>query len=109
MDALNSLTIEQLEQFNTTPRTQAKQKPFSLVKLFELVKSNLHRLDLYWELIIAHFICVVSSRHQQLIQDTAETLCQIIFMAFEYLLQYRRGKDQDAFIKDKWREENGTY
>lgn len=55
-------------------KTFDSKKFFSLSKLIELIKNNLHRLDLYWELIIAHFISVLSSRNHLLVLSAIDTL-----------------------------------
>jgi len=44
-----------------------KVKLFSLSKLIELVKANLYRLDLFWEVIMAHFISILSSKNALII------------------------------------------
>lgn len=78
MDAINQITIEQLESVEpsyTQSRKYDQRRVFSLTKLIELVRPNLHRMDLFWELIMAHFICVMSSRNVHIINNTADTLC----------------------------------
>ena len=120
MDALNQITIEQLEsnqQESMSPsmKFDHKKRVFSLQKLLEIIKANLHRLDLFWEHTIAHFICVVSSKNVPFIQNTRETFCQIIFLAFDYLLEYMKKSHQSSsdectnFVKEKWQEQDGIY
>ena len=87
-----------------------KVKLFSLSKLVELIKANLYRLDLFWEVIMAHFICVLSSKNIVIIQNATESLSSIIFMAFEFLCAfYKKSLKHKAavnFIKEKWSAEN---
>ncbi|CAD8096499.1 unnamed protein product [Paramecium primaurelia] len=118
MDAINQITIECLEQQQiieqkkTNVQFGEQKKYFSLSKLVELIKFNVFRLDVFWELIIAHFISVISSRNTNLVLNAADTLSQIIFYGFEYLTKFYKKNQQQQnqqFIKDKWSNKESLY
>jgi hypothetical protein len=81
-----------------------------LGRLIELVKANLYRLDLFWEVVMAHFICVLSSKNNVVTANATESLSSIIFMAFEFLCAFYKKplnhKAATSFIKEKWSLEN---
>lgn len=85
MDAINQLTIECLESNHAPKKPDPRNRLYSLSKLLALIKVNLFRLDLFWELVIAHFICIISNKNTSMIHNYTETLSTIIFMTFDYL------------------------
>ncbi|CAK87718.1 unnamed protein product (macronuclear) [Paramecium tetraurelia] len=117
MDAINQITIECLEQQTTLELKRSnsqfgdQKKYFSLSKLVELIKFNVFRLDIFWELIIAHFISVISSRNTNLVLNAADTLSQIIFYGFEHWTQFYKKNQQhhSEFIKEKWYKTDSIY
>ncbi|CAD8120795.1 unnamed protein product [Paramecium sonneborni] len=117
MDSINQITIECLEQQQINDQKKQnlfgeQKKYFSLSKLLELIKFNVFRLDVFWELIIAHFISVISSRNTNLVLNAADTLSQIIFQGFEHLTQFYKKNQQNQnnqFIKDKWSKKDSIY
>ncbi|KAM3135820.1 hypothetical protein pb186bvf_012073 [Paramecium bursaria] len=112
MDAINQITIESLEANDSEQKRKfqdSKIKLFSLQKLIDLIKNNLQRLDIFWEVIMAHFISVVSSRNTMVAQSATETLSTIIFLGFEFLCQHFKKQGQQGFIKEKWSQDLCLY
>lgn len=93
---MNQLTIECLEKVSNNEATQnmntaitgtfelTKQKIFGLTKMQDVINANLFRIDVFWDLVIAHFLCIANSKNSNLRKMAVETLNIFITSAFTY-------------------------
>lgn len=95
LDALNQLTIECLEKVSSNEASQNminsigssdpnKQKIFGLTKMQEAINANLFRIDVFWDLVIAHFLCIANSKNSNLRKMAVETLNNFIISSFSF-------------------------
>lgn len=97
LDALNQLTIECMEKVSNNEINQniissasvgnfdpAKQKIFGLTKMQEVINVNLFRIDVFWDLVIAHFLCIANSKSLNLRKMAVETLNNFITSSFSF-------------------------
>ena len=62
------------------------KKIFGLSKMQQTFIVNLFRIDVFWDLSIAHFLVIANSKSISLRVLSVETLCNCIFSAFDFLL-----------------------
>ena len=62
----------------------SKQRIFGLTKMQDVISSNLFRIDVFWELVIAHFLCIANSKNTNLRKMAVETLNLFIAAAFGF-------------------------
>ena len=102
LDALNQLTIECMEKVATNENAQtsisintfdlSKQKIFGLTKMQEVINANLFRIEVFWDLVIAHFLCIANSKNANLRKMAVETLNTFINSSFSYFfLEIKKG------------------
>lgn len=96
IDALNQLTLSVLEEYSadsnspansvqsSAAQTQAKQY-FGLEKMKEMIHDNYHRIDLFWDLLSAHFICIANSKVESMRRKSISVLTDIVTGCFRYL------------------------
>jgi len=61
-----------------------KQRIFGLMKMQEIITVNLYRIDVFWDLVIAHFLCIANSKNANLRKMAVETLIFFINSAFGF-------------------------
>ena len=61
-----------------------KQRIFGLMKMQEIINVNLYRIDVFWDLVIAHFLCIANSKNGNLRKMAVETLIFFISSAFAF-------------------------
>lgn len=61
---------------------------FGLVKMKETILENYWRVDLFWELIATHFLCISNSKHNELRLFSIEVLSNIVEGAFDFFLKF---------------------
>lgn len=121
LDALNQLTIECLEKVSNNEINQtivstasagnfdpAKQKIFGLTKMQEVINVNLFRIDVFWDLVIAHFLCIAYSKNLNLRKMAVETLNNFITSSFAYFFsEMKKGNltAKNEVEEDKEKEE----
>lgn len=86
------MTIECLEKVSSNEASQnminsfdpTKQKIFGLTKMQEAINANLFRIDVFWDLVIAHFLCIANSKNSNLRKMAVETLNNFIISSFAF-------------------------
>ena len=60
----------------------------------ETINENYWRVDLFWELIATHFLCISNSKHNELRLFSIEVLNNIVEGAFQFFLGYYKYRSQ---------------
>lgn len=87
LDSLNSLTIKDWEE------------AYQFVTL--CVEKNLYRIDIFWELLTAHYLTLTNSKHSHQRLHGTNTLSHFIIKGFEYLAKYFKLK---PFHESEWKQ-----
>lgn len=122
LDALNQLTIECLEKVSSNEPTQgvmssiggsfdpSKQRIFGLMKMQEAINANLFRIDVFWDLVIAHFLCIANSKNSNLRKMAVDTLNNFISSAFSFFfgeikkMNFASGQNEEEHKETKKKE-----
>ena len=120
LDALNQLTIECLEKVSNNEISQnilnsqmisgsfdpsLKQKIFGLTKMQEVINVNLFRIDVFWELVIAHFLCIANSKNSNLRKMAVETLNNFISSGFVFFFaETKKGSNTHHNIEEEQKD-----
>ena len=65
---------------------EGKLKIFGLAKMLNAMIVNLHRIEIFWDLVIAHFVCITNSKNHVLRCNGVENLSILIQHAFQFFL-----------------------
>ena len=107
LEALSQLSLDFMEKITTSETLsiegisfEGKLKIFGLAKMLDATIVNLHRIELFWDLVIAHFVCISNSKNHVLRCNGVENLSILIQHAFQFFL-YKKS----ALVKTKSLEE----
>ena len=106
LDALNQITLDYLEKLSNTETNTGstlldpKTRVFGLNKMLETINVNLHRIDIFWDLVMDHFLCIANSKNSVLRKIAVETLNSVINSAFTYFFT-KDSSSISSLIKSK--------
>lgn len=83
-----------------TTNSEGRNQLFGLTRMLDTIKVNLFRLDIFWDLAVAHFVCIANSKNQALRTYGVENLSQMIQNSFNYIATNR-----DEVLKETVEEE----
>lgn len=109
LEALNQLTLEYMEKITTTSDSltvdgmtpEGRSRLFGLSRMLDTIRVNLYRLDLFWDLAVAHFVCIANAKNPSLRVYGVENLSQMILNSFNYIITHH-----DASLKGEEAEES---
>jgi len=65
-----------------------KAKIFGLSRMLETVLVNLDRIELFWDLILAHYVCIATNAKNVILRNRGvENLNILTEKAFQYFVQ----------------------
>jgi hypothetical protein len=56
------------------------------------VEVNIYRIDIFWELITAHYVSLANSKNSPQRVESTTTLSELILKGFSYLAKYYKLK-----------------
>lgn len=94
LEALNQLSLDYMEKVMTSDtltiegmNIDGKNKLFGLTRMLDTIRVNLFRLNIFWDLAVAHFVCIAHSKNQVLRSHGVENLSQMIQNSFNFILK----------------------
>ena len=67
---------------------EGKAKIFGLSRMLETILVNLDRIDVLWDLILAHYVCIASNAKNVILRNRGvENLNILTEKAFQYFIQ----------------------
>ena len=70
LEALNQLSLDYMEKVTTSEtlviegiNIDGKSRLFGLTRMLDTIRVNLYRLDIFWDLALAHFVCIANSKN----------------------------------------------
>lgn len=100
LEALNQLCLEYMEKVTTSETLviegvtiEGKAKIFGLSRMLETILVNLDRIELLWDLILAHYVCIASNAKNVILRNRGvENLNVLTERAFQYFIQKKQKK-----------------
>ena len=94
MEALNQLCLEYMEKVTTSETLiiegvtiDGKAKIFGLSRMLETILVNLDRIESFWDLILAHYVCIASNAKNVTLRNRGvENLNTLTEKAFQYFM-----------------------
>lgn len=73
------------------------------------IEQNFFRIDLFWEVLTAHFLTLSNSKYVALREAGTTSLSELIILTFQYMVKYYKLKPpEDEGIKQKITKPNIT-
>mmetsp|Transcript_32957 Transcript_32957/g.57855 ORF Transcript_32957/g.57855 Transcript_32957/m.57855 type:complete len:1408 (+) Transcript_32957:50-4273(+) len=86
LSALGQLTLEYLENIATAERRNQGSRVFGLKKMGVVVKSNLDRAVLFWDMYVPYLDCICNSKYVEVRASGIEALQDFLVEAFPKFL-----------------------
>lgn len=89
-----------------------KVKVFGLSRMLETIMVNLHRIETFWDIVNAHYLCISHANLLSLRTQGVENLNIVIEKLIEYKEQHHEKDDSHEVdekqrkLKEKWNSEN---
>jgi hypothetical protein len=64
-----------------------KSKIFGLTRILEAFMANFHRIEYFWDLVVAHYVCISSAKNNILRTQGIENLNILIEKCFQHFCQ----------------------
>jgi hypothetical protein len=79
-----------------------KIKVFGLSRILETTIYNLHRLDIFWDILFAHFLCITHSNNISLRAQGVENFNVVVEKYMEYKKQEKPKPEDEDSSDSKW-------
>lgn len=60
-----------------------KTRIFGLARILEAFVANSHRIELFWDIVLAHYVCLANAKNNTLRQQGIENLNTLIEKCFQ--------------------------
>lgn len=118
--SLNQISYDTLENASKTDSPVKKEETqsridkisFGISKMYDTIKINLFRINIYWDQVVANFLCLATSKNRNIRGISTQKLGECIVAAFAHLENFYSKPDQEALQAaqftqtEKWSQEN---
>jgi hypothetical protein len=87
MSALGQLTLEFMETLSTNDKKLNSGKLFGLEKMIIVAQNNLHRVELYWDSLIAYLDCISNYKYPEIRSLGSNSIFRIMISAFKRFVE----------------------
>jgi hypothetical protein len=109
VNALNKICLDYMEKMTTVDDltqegmiVDGKIKVFGLSRILETTIYNLHRIDVIWDILFAHFLCITHSNNISLRAQGVENFNIVVEKYMDYKKIDKKKSEENNLDENKW-------
>jgi len=87
VNALGQLTLEHLESIAIADKKSSRSSLFALNKMTTTALANINRVQMYWDMMLAHLYCISNSKNPELRVMGITNLSNFLIKVFKHFVE----------------------